>query len=188
MQNTKNFGGSILFLDRNDINTDEIIPARYLSEITKEALKPYLLEDLNLDGFIPSRDIEKARVIVTRNNFGCGSCREHAPWALEANGITLIIAEGFARIFRQNVYNCGMLAVELSKDEIEKIFTLFSHSPSSVEVDLDHQQLTFSSEEGKTLKVSFSLAEFDKKLISYGGWIDFASSHYNAEILGKRLN
>ncbi|MBW2565236.1 MAG: 3-isopropylmalate dehydratase small subunit, partial [Deltaproteobacteria bacterium] len=82
----KNFGGKVLFLDRSDINTDEIISAKYLTEISKQALKPYLMEDLNLEEFIPGQDIKDKSVIITRANFGCGSSREHAPWALEVNG------------------------------------------------------------------------------------------------------
>ena len=74
----KNFNGKILFLDRSDINTDEIIPAKYLTELTKAALKPYCLEDLNLPGFDPKKDIAGKSVIITRANFGCGSSREHA--------------------------------------------------------------------------------------------------------------
>ena len=109
----KNFNGRALFLDRDDINTDEIIPARYLSEISKKALGPHLFEDIRLDGFDMNRYIAGKSVIVSRANFGCGSSREHAPWALEANGINLVVAESFARIFRQNMFNCGMLAVEL---------------------------------------------------------------------------
>ncbi|MDR1106591.1 MAG: 3-isopropylmalate dehydratase small subunit, partial [Treponema sp.] len=109
----KKFGGSVLFLDRSSINTDEIIPAKYLNENSRDALKPYLLEDLRLAGFDPKRDIAGKGVIVSRANFGCGSSREHAPWALEANGINMVIAESFARIFRQNMFNCGMIALEL---------------------------------------------------------------------------
>ena len=96
----KNFSGKVLFLDRSDINTDEIIPAKYLTELTKEALKPYCLEDLNLAGFDPKKDVEGKSVIITRANFGCGSSREHAPWVLECNGINLVVAINFARIFR----------------------------------------------------------------------------------------
>src|SRR5512136_528050 len=118
----KTFGGPVLFLDRSDINTDEIIPAKYLTEVEKEALRPYLLEDLKLDGFDAAGPWRgKARVIVTRANFGCGSSREHAPWALEVNGITCVIAESYARIFRQNMFNCGMLAIELPKETISGI-------------------------------------------------------------------
>src|SRR5665647_2408931 len=101
----KEFGGPAIFLDRNDINTDEIIPAKYLTEISKTALKPHLLEDLLLDGKpfdAHSEAMQKARVVVTRANFGCGSSREHAVWAFEVNEINVIIGESFARIFRQN--------------------------------------------------------------------------------------
>ncbi|MFW5906448.1 MAG: 3-isopropylmalate dehydratase small subunit, partial [Desulfobia sp.] len=104
----KKFGGPALFLDRNDINTDEIIPAKYLTENTKTALKPHILEDLILPGFDPVSDCAGAEVIVTRANFGCGSSREHAVWVLEVNDINVVIAESFARIFRQNMFNCGM--------------------------------------------------------------------------------
>ncbi|MBT8370262.1 MAG: 3-isopropylmalate dehydratase small subunit, partial [Deltaproteobacteria bacterium] len=79
----KNFSGKALFLDRADINTDEIIPARYLTEVSKDALQPYLFEDLKLKGFNPQKDISGKKVLITRANFGCGSSREHAPWALE---------------------------------------------------------------------------------------------------------
>jgi 3-isopropylmalate/(R)-2-methylmalate dehydratase small subunit len=118
----KSFSGKVLFLDRSDINTDEIIPAKYLTEITKEALKPYLLEDLKIEGFDPARDIRDKAVVITRANFGCGSSREHAPWALEVNGINLVIAENFASIFRQNMYNCGMMAVELPAHVLDRLF------------------------------------------------------------------
>lgn len=75
----KSFNGKVLFLDRSDINTDEIIPAKYLTEISREALAPNLLEDLKMDGFDPANDIAGKAVVVTRANFGCGSSREHAP-------------------------------------------------------------------------------------------------------------
>jgi len=69
----------VLFLDRSDINTDEIIPAKYLTEIRREALKPYLLEDLKLPGFEPQRDIPGRQVVVSRANFGCGSIPRARP-------------------------------------------------------------------------------------------------------------
>ncbi|MGD2187906.1 MAG: 3-isopropylmalate dehydratase small subunit, partial [Desulfobacterales bacterium] len=117
----KNFSGAVLFLDRADINTDEIIAAKYLTESSKEALGTHLFEDIKLDGFDINHDIASKNVIVSRANFGCGSSREHAPWALEANGIHLVLAESFARIFRQNMFNCGMLAIELPASVIEHL-------------------------------------------------------------------
>ena len=142
----KPFTGAALFLDRSDINTDEIIPAKYLTEISRDALKPYLMEDLQLDGFDPGTDIANKQVVVTRANFGCGSSREHAPWALEANGINLVVGESFARIFRQNMFNCGMMAVELPAETIERLFAAFAGKEVRVETDVDGRTITFSAD------------------------------------------
>jgi len=108
----KNFNGKTLFLDRVDINTDEIIPARYLTEVSKEALKPYLFENFKLDGFNPRTDISDKNIIITRANFGCGSSREHAPLALKAAGVSCIVARTFARIFYRNSLNLGLPLLE----------------------------------------------------------------------------
>jgi 3-isopropylmalate/(R)-2-methylmalate dehydratase small subunit len=174
----KAFGGPVLFLDRSDINTDEIIPAKYLTEMDKEALKPHLLEDLKLDGFSVGGDWrDKARVVVTRANFGCGSSREHAPWALEVNAITCVIAENYARIFRQNMFNGGMLAIELEKKEIDELFAVAKKCNIDCAVDLDKKTLTFSWK-GGSKACPFSLAEFDEALVRAGGWVEFADSRY----------
>lgn len=173
----KDFNGKVLFLDRSDINTDEIIPAKYLTEISKEALKPYLLEDLKLAGFDPERDIQGKQVVLTRANFGCGSSREHAPWAFEVNGIHLVIAESFARIFRQNMYNCGMIAAELPVDTLDDLFSRFAGRETRVEVDLDQLMFTFSAG-GDKVKVPFTLTDFDRALVEAGGWLEFADAHY----------
>src|SRR5512136_139431 len=139
----KSFGGPVLFLDRSDINTDEIIPAKYLTEITKEDLKPYILEDLKLPGFDPKGEKTKeARVIVSRANFGCGSSREHAPWVFEVNDITTVIAESFARIFRQNMFNCGMAAIELPKEKIDELFHYADSDDAKFGVDMEKQTIT----------------------------------------------
>ena len=141
----KQFNGKVLFLDRSDINTDEIIPAKYLTEISKEALKPHLLEDLKLSTFDPKKDINGKSIVVTRSNFGCGSSREHAPWALEVNGINLVIGESFARIFRQNMFNCGMMAVELRKKHIDQLFQEFSNKDTIIETDLAKNRFVVTS-------------------------------------------
>jgi 3-isopropylmalate/(R)-2-methylmalate dehydratase small subunit len=174
----KRFGGSVLFLDRSDINTDEIIPARYLTEPTREALRPYLLEDLCLDHFDPAADIEGKGAIVTRANFGCGSSREHAPWALEVNGIYLVVAESFARIFRQNMFNCGLLAVSLAPDVIDRLFSEFSRKPTEVSVDFGVPSFTFGAGDGSALSVPFALSRFERDLVEAGGWVDLADSRY----------
>lgn len=174
----KAFGGPVLFLDRSDINTDEIIPAKYLTEVKKEALKPYLLEDLNLEGFNSTGKWRgHSRVVVSRANFGCGSSREHAPWAFEVNDITTVIAENYARIFRQNMFNGGMLAIELSKETIEDIFNLSKNGEVSCDIDVSKKKLTFTWNGGKK-EYAFTLAEFDDALVKSGGWVEFADSRY----------
>jgi 3-isopropylmalate/(R)-2-methylmalate dehydratase small subunit len=174
----KKFGGSVLTLDRDDINTDEIIPAKYLTEITKDALKPHLLEDLKLKGFsIDSKEFKDAAVVITRNNFGCGSSREHAPWAFEVNGITVIIGEGFARIFRQNMLNGGMLPIELPEKDITALLKVAKSGGAKASIDLKKMTVTVSKGSSKKT-CSFVLDDFAMKLIKAGGWVSYANSTY----------
>ena len=176
----KQFGGAVLFLDRSDINTDEIIPAKYLTENTKQALKPYLLEDLKLEGFNPKTDIQGKKVIITRENFGCGSSREHAPWALEVNGIYVVVATNFARIFRQNMYNCGMLAIEMDKKSIEDMYRTFSDKEAECKIVINDDDTAKVKLIAGSLSKSypFKLEGFEKALIEKEGWIGYADSKY----------
>ncbi|MCR4791057.1 MAG: 3-isopropylmalate dehydratase small subunit [Treponemataceae bacterium] len=177
----KKFGGKVLFLDRSDINTDEIIPAKYLTEIEKQALKPYLLEDLKLDGFNNKTDIPGKSVIITRENFGCGSSREHAPWALEVNGINVVVASSFARIFRQNMYNCGLMAIEISKKDIDDMFRTFADKDTECSIVIDKEE-----DKAKVKLISGSLSKsyyfrlegFEKELVYDEGWIGYAEKKY----------
>ena len=173
----KKFSGKALFLDRVDINTDEIIPARYLSENTRQALKPYLFEDITLEGFDNKKDIRGKSVIISRDNFGCGSSREHAPWALEGNGINLVIAEGFARIFKRNMFNCGMMVVELFPEIINRIFSVFSNRETEIETLLDKNSFILKAGEIKQ-SVIFEISVFDRALVMAGGWVEYADSRY----------
>lgn len=177
----KEFGGPAIFLDRNDINTDEIIPAKYLTEITKTALKPHLLEDLLLDGqpFDAQSDaMKKARVVVARANFGCGSSREHAVWAFEVNEINVIVAESFARIFRQNMFNCGILAIELPKADLDILFGM--QGPIRIEVDLQTCTMTAISDNQnqKNITFPFQMNALDRDLVAAGGWLAYADQRY----------
>lgn len=181
----KKFGGPALFLDRNDINTDEIIPAKYLTEISKNALKPHLLEDLVISGrdcTVTAQHIAKARVVVSRANFGCGSSREHAVWAFEVNGIDVIIAQSFARIFRQNMFNCGILAIELEEREIDKLFAIAGTIADKANLAIDVEAGTIVAHTDTTatpvMQCRFELNEFDRQLVTAGGWLHFADSHY----------
>lgn len=177
----KQFGGPAFFINRDDINTDEIIPARYLTEISKTALKPHLLEDLRIEGtdFDPRcEELKRSTVLVTRANFGCGSSREHAVWALEVNDINVVIGESFARIFRQNMFNCGILAVELPPEEIDRLFAMTGEV--TVNVDIEARELTAVSTEKdcEPVRCGFSLNPFDRELVAAGGWLAYADRKY----------
>ncbi len=174
----KKFGGSAIFLDRSDINTDEIIPARYLTEVTKEALTPYILEDLKLDGFDAKDEaLKNATVVVSRENFGCGSSREHAPWVFEVNDVHTVIAESYARIFRQNMFNCGMLAIELPKADIDQLIALQNSGTVEIAVDLAAGQVTAKAG-SEEKRFAFEISEFDRALVDAGGWVEFADARY----------
>ena len=172
----KAFKGKVLFLDRSDINTDEIIPAKYLTENTKEALKPHILEDLHLDGFDAEKDIAGKNIIVTKSNFGCGSSREHAVWVFEVNDINVVIAESFARIFRQNMFNCGMLAIELPRNDIDTIFSL--GKDTVISIDLEQNMIVAENGQGKKEVIPFELNPFDRELVLAGGWLAYADTKY----------
>ncbi len=175
----KKFGGPAFFIDRDDINTDEIIPAKYLTEITKRALQPHLLEDLILDNKefdTKADDFQRAQVLVTRSNFGCGSSREHAVWALEVNDIDVVIGSSFARIFRQNMFNCGILAIELTPEDIDRLFAI--SGDVTINIDLKNDKVTASGSNGEEVECFFSLNPFDKKLVGAGGWLAFADQNY----------
>ncbi len=173
----KAFTGKVLFLDRSDINTDEIIPAKYLSEVSKAALKPNCMEDLKLEGFDPKRDLKDKTAIVSRENFGCGSSREHAPWALEVNGINVVVAASFARIFRGNMFNGGMLALALDAASIDEVFETFNGKETALKVDWPGQKLSFRSE-GVDKSYPMELGDFEKALVEAGGWLEYASKRY----------
>jgi 3-isopropylmalate/(R)-2-methylmalate dehydratase small subunit len=172
----KEFSGQALFLDRNDINTDEIIPAKYLTENSKEALKSHILEDLHLADFDAGKDITGKNIIVTKSNFGCGSSREHAVWVFEVNDINVVIAESFARIFRQNMFNCGMLAIELPSEDIDSILALGLNV--TIKVDIEHNLITAENKQGNSLSITFSMNSFDRELVQAGGWLTYADKKY----------
>ena len=114
---------------------------------------------------------------MTRANFGCGSSREHAPWVLECNGINIVIAENFARIFRQNMFNCGLMAISLEPAVIDELFKLFAGTDATLTTDLENKTFTVSN--AKTSKVyPFTIGEFDLELVKAGGWVSYADNKY----------
>ena len=113
---------------RDHINTDEIIPARYLNTDAEEELAQHCLEDLDVD-FV--KKVQPGDVVVTGHDFGCGSSREHAVWAIRGAKVGTIIAGSFARIFYRNAINCGFYLIE-SEEAVEKI-----KDGDEIEIDYD---------------------------------------------------
>ena len=152
------------------VDTDVIIPARYLNTTDPAELAAHCMEDLDSDF---KRKSETSRIIVAGRNFGCGSSREHAPIAIKASGIQLVIADSFARIFYRNAFNMGLLLLEIG-DDVNKI--------------KDGDKLEVSPEEGviknlttgETIKVP-PLSPVMQNLIDKGGLVNYAREQLEAE-------
>src|SRR5256885_11257939 len=131
-------------LDRADVDTDQIIPKQFLKRIERTGYGPFLFYDWRqADDFVLNRpEHHGASVLVTGENFGCGSSREHAPWAIRDAGFRAIIAPSFADIFRANCFKTGLLAVTLPESQVRHLIDLVSEDPTAeVFVDLEAQQV-----------------------------------------------
>ena len=136
--------GRMAPLDRADVDTDQIIPKQFLKRIERTGYGPFLFFDWRADGGFVLDKLEHAgaAVLVTGGNFGCGSSREHAPWALRDFGFKAIIAPSFADIFRANCYKTGLLAVTLPDSQVRHLVDLASEDPAAeITVDLEKQQV-----------------------------------------------
>jgi len=137
-------GGRMAPLDRADVDTDQIIPKQFLKRIERTGYGPFLFYDWRAGGdFVLDRpEHAGATVLVTGANFGCGSSREHAPWALRDFGFKAIIAPSFADIFRANCNKTGLLAVTLPESQVCHLLDLAAEDPmAEVSVDLEAQQV-----------------------------------------------
>lgn len=131
--------GIVVPLDHANVDTDAIIPKQFLQKITRSGFGQHLFNDwrfLDNDGNIKNPDFvlnkpvyENASILLTRENFGCGSSREHAPWALADYGFNVIIGTTFADIFYNNAFNNHMLLIKLQPDEIDALFILVNQHP-----------------------------------------------------------
>ena len=145
----------------DNVDTDVIIPARYLNTVDKAELASHCMEDIDKD-FV--KKVNPGDIMVAGYNFGCGSSREHAPIAIKASGISLVIAKSFARIFYRNSINIGLAIIECEPacDAIE--------NGHEVEVDLDAGVIL-----DKTTGTAFKtqpFPEFIQKIITAGGLIE----------------
>ncbi len=142
MQKFQTVKGPAIPLNRADVDTDQIIPAQYLKRIERTGFGEFAFEQWRKDPtfVINNPAYADAPVLVTGPNFGCGSSREHAPWALEGLGLRAIIAPSFADIFRNNCAKIGLLTVTLPQADIDHLFARFEELPGSeIVVDLESQ-------------------------------------------------
>jgi len=133
--------GTALPLDRADVDTDQIIPAEYLKRIERTGFGPFLFAEWRKDpGFVLNDPrYAGASIMLAGANFGCGSSREHAPWAIEDAGFRAVIAPSFADIFRNNCTKIGLLPVELREESVRALMDAVLDDPSTeIEVDLEH--------------------------------------------------
>jgi 3-isopropylmalate/(R)-2-methylmalate dehydratase small subunit len=165
--------GRAVHVPGNDIDTDRIIPARYLKCVTFDGLGEFLFYDVrkNADGSDREHPLNDPRfkgatILLSGANFGCGSSREHAPQALQKFGIRAVVAEGFAEIFHGNSTTLGMPCVTASREDILSIAAAVAADPGTeVEIDLVAQQARFG---GRTAAIS--LRESARDALVHGRW------------------
>jgi 3-isopropylmalate/(R)-2-methylmalate dehydratase small subunit len=132
--------GSALPLDRSDVDTDQIIPAEYLKRVERTGFGPFLFDAWREDpGFILNdARYGGATILLAGPNFGCGSSREHAPWAIEDHGFKAVISPSFADIFRNNCLKIGLLPIELREESVRALMDAALDDPTTrIEIDLD---------------------------------------------------
>jgi 3-isopropylmalate/(R)-2-methylmalate dehydratase small subunit len=173
MQAFTTLTGIVAPLNRGNVDTDQIIPKQYLKTIHRTGLKEGLFADWrrhpdgseNPDFFINQPRYHGATILLTRENFGCGSSREHAPWALLDYGIRCILAPSFADIFYNNCFQNGILPVVLTGAEIQTLFDRMDKT-SSYQVTVDLAQQTVALPEGE--RFGFTLDPFRKDCLLKG--------------------
>jgi 3-isopropylmalate/(R)-2-methylmalate dehydratase small subunit len=132
--------GSALPLDRSDVDTDQIIPAEYLKRVERTGFGPFLFDAWRKDPDFILNDprYDGATILLAGPNFGCGSSREHAPWAIEDHGFKAVIAPSFADIFRNNCLKIGLLPIELREESVRALMDAALDDPATrIEIDLD---------------------------------------------------
>jgi 3-isopropylmalate/(R)-2-methylmalate dehydratase small subunit len=134
--------GPISILRRSDVDTDQIIPKQFLKRVERTGFGEFLFYDWAKE---PGWDLDPNPILVTGRNFGCGSSREHAPWALEDFGFKAIVAPTFADIFYSNCTKVGLLPVPLPEEDVNALMDL--GSGSEAEIDLEAQVVRFDGRE-----------------------------------------
>ncbi len=182
MQKFTTLTGLVVPLDRSNIDTDAIIPKQFLKSIQRTGFGPNLFDEwryldhgepgqdctnrpLNKDFVLNQASYQGGEILLTRHNFGCGSSREHAPWALLDYGFRAIIASGYADIFYNNCFKNGILPIVLDKQEVDTLFQAVTATPAyKLTIDLATQTITSPNGD----KFSFVVEEFRKHCLFNG--------------------
>ncbi len=176
------FSGLVAPLDRTNVDTDAIIPKQFLKSIERTGFGPYLFDEwryldhgepgmdcthrpLNRDFVLNRERYQGAAILLARDNFGCGSSREHAPWALLDYGFKVIIAPSFADIFYNNCFKNGILPIVLGSEQVEQLFSAVVAEPGyQLHVDLEKQRLRLPD----GAKISFEIDPFRRHCLLNG--------------------
>ena len=162
-----------IMMNLDNIDTDQIIPARFLKTIDKKGLGDHLFADwrydyegnLNSDFILNQPGAEKAEILVTGSNFGCGSSREHAPWALKAYGFEAIIATSFADIFKNNAVKNGLLPAQITQDSYDILMdTMEEINEPKITIDLPSELIFLPT----GVQLTFQIDAFSKRCILDG--------------------
>lgn len=182
MQKFTTVTGIVAPMDRANVDTDMIIPKQFLKSIKRTGFGPFMFDELRyLDKGEPDMDCSQrpknmdfplnfpryqdARILLARENFGCGSSREHAPWAIEDFGIRVIIAPSFADIFYNNCFKNGLLPIELEAAVVDELFReMYAQEGYQLSVDLARQVVRKPSGE----EIAFTIDEFRKHCLLNG--------------------
>ena len=172
--------GLVAYLDRDNIDTDQIIPTEYLKSIKKYGFEDYLFDGwryeddgklgvkkeeriINKEFILNNEPFDKAKILLSRDNFGCGSSREHAVWALRDFGIKAVIASSFGDIFYNNCFKNSVLPIKLEKDQIDIIFNETKDDLLEISIDLQKKEINF-----KQQIIKFEVDDFLIDRIIYG--------------------
>jgi 3-isopropylmalate/(R)-2-methylmalate dehydratase small subunit len=181
--------GVVASIDRDNIDTDQIIPTEYLKSIKKYGFEDYLFDGWryldegklgiskderkqNPDFILNKEPYDKASILLTRDNFGCGSSREHAVWALRDFGIKTVIASSFGDIFYNNCFKNGVLPIKLNKDQIDNLFKSLKDASGKLSISLDSKKISqndkdlyaFDVEENLLERIIYGLDDVDMTL------------------------
>lgn len=169
----KELNGKAVALDRVNVDTDQIIPKQFLKRIEKTGFGQFLFYDwrfnsngeLNPEFELNFPENQGASILITNENFGCGSSREHAPWALLDFGFQVVISTSFADIFHQNCLKNGMLPIKVTPEEIKYLLEAAKQQPYNLTIDLENQLV----KDDKGFSASFSILPYWKEML-LNGW------------------